>query len=277
MGGLTGNNFHFLESVYANGGRGSFDAVAVHTDTACNILSPYSYLRDLDGRINQFSFLGFREVHRTMAAHGDARKKIWMSEMGWSTSSRTCDVGRWAGQKAGGVSLANQAHFLREALHCVTRSGYVANATVFKLRDGAADVPSERFGLMAPGGQAKPAFRTLQSFVKHGDTLRGGCGDFSGPRLRVLAPQHGFRFSKDLVIRAVARDGAGVPRITLLADGHKIRNFTSSRAPRRLSGTIDWQGAKRLSPGRHRITVLALDRSRNVSRRTVVVTKLPRR
>jgi hypothetical protein len=75
----------------------------------------------------------------------------------------------------------------------------------------------------------------------------------------------------------VARDGSGVPRITLLADGHKIRNFTSRRAPRRLVGRIDWQGAKRLRPGRHRITVLALDSSRNVTRRTVIVTKLPRR
>ena len=200
-----------------------------------------------------------------------------MSEMGWSTSGHVCDAGRWAGQKAGGVSFTDQARYLREALHCVTRSGYVANATVFKLRDGDPNVPGERFGLLTPGGAAKPAFATLQSYARRGDRLRGGCGDFSGPRIRVLAPRHDFRFAKDLVIHASAHDGSGVPRITLLADGHKIRNFTSPLAPRHLAGTIDWQGAKKLSPGRHRITILALDRQRNTSRRTVTVTKLPRR
>ena len=40
LGGLTGNNYEFLEGVYAAGGKGYFDAVGVHTDTACNVLSP---------------------------------------------------------------------------------------------------------------------------------------------------------------------------------------------------------------------------------------------
>ena len=57
-------------------------------------------------------------------------------------------------------------------------------------------------------------------------------------------------------------------------DGRKIRNFTNPAAPRTLRGFIDWQGAKRLSPGRHIITVLALDRYRNTARRAVTVVKV---
>src|SRR5271167_2917935 len=51
LGGLTGNDYPFLEQVYAAGGKGSFDVVAVHTDTACNVLSPYVFLRGPEGRM----------------------------------------------------------------------------------------------------------------------------------------------------------------------------------------------------------------------------------
>src|SRR3989442_74179 len=47
LGGLTGNDYRFLADVYRHGGRGSFDAVAVHTDTGCNLAAPSGYLRDL--------------------------------------------------------------------------------------------------------------------------------------------------------------------------------------------------------------------------------------
>ena len=42
LGALTGNNYGFLGQVYDRGGRGSFDAVAVHTDTACLVEPPSS-------------------------------------------------------------------------------------------------------------------------------------------------------------------------------------------------------------------------------------------
>lgn len=255
---------------------GAFDGVAVHTDTACNLVSPERFQRGADGRIGQFSFLGFREVHAVMARHGDGRKGVWMTELGWSTAGARCDVGRWAGQKAGGVSEATQARYLTRAFHCLSRVPYLKAGIVFSLRDGRSTVPAERFGLLRAGGSSKPGFAAVERFARHGDPLKGGCGDFRGPRIAISAPRHGGRFAKDLPIHVAATDGAGVPRITLLADGRKIRNFTSRRSPRRLMGRIDWQGAKRLAPGRHRITVVALDAGRNVSRRTVVVTKLAR-
>ena len=88
LGGLTGNNYPFLDQVYAALGGNSasaFDAVAVHTDTACSIVGPDSFFRNPDGRISQWSFLGLREVRATMVAHGDTAKGIWMTELGWNT------------------------------------------------------------------------------------------------------------------------------------------------------------------------------------------------
>src|SRR3954463_6984689 len=46
MGGLTGNDYKFVQSVYDNGGGNSFDVVAAHTDTGCADGSPYGYFPD---------------------------------------------------------------------------------------------------------------------------------------------------------------------------------------------------------------------------------------
>src|SRR4051794_13406074 len=274
LGGLTGNDFRFLADVYRHGGRGAFDAVAVHTDTACNLGGPAGYLRDLDGRINQFSFLAYREVRRTMVANGDARRPIWMTELGWSTTGALCDSGAFAGQKAGGVGEADQARFTAQAFHCLRLARYVTHAVVFRLRDGSGDTPDDRFGLLRADGSAKPAWDVFGRYVRDGDRLTGSCGDFTPPRITIRAPRRGRRFPEALLISVRASDRSGVPRITLLADGHKIRNFTDAAAPRTARGVIDWQGAKRLRPGRHVITVLALDRFRNTARRVVAVVKV---
>ena len=54
VGGLTGNNYAYLDQLYANGAKGSFDGVAVHTDTACLTNGPTAWARDApSGRISQ--------------------------------------------------------------------------------------------------------------------------------------------------------------------------------------------------------------------------------
>ena len=99
LGGLTGNDYPFLEGLYQAGAKGSFDAVGVHTDTACNINSPYTFLRGMDGRLIPDSFLAYREVHAVMLANGDD-KPIWMTEMSWRTTDATC-TGRGLRRKQG--------------------------------------------------------------------------------------------------------------------------------------------------------------------------------
>src|SRR5207245_3908001 len=98
-----GNDFPFLQGVYQAGGKGSFDAVGVHTDTACNVLSPYDFLRGADNRLIPDSFLAYREVHATMLANGDD-KPIWMTEASWRTTSAVCSGGPGAGAQQEGVT-----------------------------------------------------------------------------------------------------------------------------------------------------------------------------
>ena len=86
VGGLVGNDFEFVERLYDNGAKGSFDGVGVHTDTACLTTDPREYYREPSGRIGRYSFTGYREVRATMLAHGDD-KPVWMTELGWASTT----------------------------------------------------------------------------------------------------------------------------------------------------------------------------------------------
>ena len=134
LGPLTGNNYNFLGQIYAAGAGSSFDAAAVHTDTACLVDPPSSFYRE-DGNVARFTFLGFRTVHDVMVANGDGAKPIWMTELGWTTTTTTCSRGMWAGQKPSGVSEAAQAANLKEAYHCLAGYPYVETAMWFTLKD----------------------------------------------------------------------------------------------------------------------------------------------
>jgi hypothetical protein len=270
LGGLTGNDFQFLEGVYAAGGKGSFDAVGVHTDTACNKLSPYEFVRGPEDRLVDDSFLAYREVHAVMLANGDD-KPIWMTELSWRTTSTACAEGRWAGQTAAGVSEEQQATYLRQAYHCLAQAPYVKVALWFPLTDGGAITS----GLIRENGSHKPSFAAMQSYARNGDTLSEPCGNFTGPAITVASPADHFTYSGPLPIHVYARSRYGVFRIRLEWDGKLIRNYDGNSFPTVLSGALDWQGAKHIPYGRHILTFLAYDKEMNVSRASVVIYHAP--
>jgi Cellulase (glycosyl hydrolase family 5) len=266
LGGMTGNDYQFLEGVYAAGGKGSFDAVGVHTDTACNVLSPYSFLRGSDNRLITDSFLAYREVHAVMQSNGDD-KPIWMTELSWRTTSATCSEGAWAGQKAAGVSEAEQATYLRQAYHCLAQNPYVQVALWFPIHDEGAVVS----GLVRADGSRKPAFTAMQDYVRKGDQLNEPCGNFTGPRITVASPLNHLKYQGPLPIHVSAQSSDGVFRIRLEVDGRLIRNYDGSNYPATLSGGLHWQGAKHITFGRHVLTFIAYDKERNVSRVSIAV------
>ena len=282
MGGLTGNDYKFLQSVYDNGGAGSFDAVAAHTDTACADGSPYGYFRDTPGGpISQWSFLGYRSLHDVMAAHGEGDNKIWLTEMGWSSYTGSCPSGKWKGQKPAGVSEADQAKFTAQAFHCLSQDDYVAKALLFTLNESTQSDPMEaHYGAVHLDGSRKSVFGALSTFAARGDTLPAteACGDFQAPDITISAPTDGAVFAGPLTLKASATDPSGVPRISFFVDdaAKEIRNFTpsSATAPTTMPGSLDWQGAKLLSLGRHKITVVALDPMGNQATKSVTVTKV---
>ncbi|HSS56601.1 MAG TPA: Ig-like domain-containing protein [Solirubrobacteraceae bacterium] len=274
LGPLTGNNYNFLGQIYAAGAGSSFDAAAVHTDTACLVDPPSSFYRD-GGNVARFTFLGFRTVHDVMVANGDGAKPIWMTELGWTTTTTTCARGMWAGQKPSGVSEAAQAANLKEAYHCLASYPYIETAMWFTLKDSSGNGDElDHYGLQRLDGTHKPAWDAFQTVATRGDQLTGPCGDFDAPSLTISAPGTSEQYVQTLTISAVATDASSVARMTFQADGKEIRNFTGTDVASGKAVTLDWQGAKSLAFGTHTISVIALDPQGNTSTKSVQVTRV---
>jgi hypothetical protein len=286
LGPTTGNNYGWIDQLYANGlTNAMFDAVAVHTDTACLTVGPDSFYRD-NGRLGQFTFLGYREVRQTLLAHG-ADKPIWMTELGWSStqgsSQPLCAKGAFAGQKPSGVTEDQQATFLRAAYHCLALDPYVPVALWFTYKDDPAAQTDDlrHYGLLRADGSAKPAWAAFQDVAKapNADLFPGTpCGDFDPPAITALAPAPGQQFVGSLLIRASATDGggSGLGRITFRVDGRsqEIRNYTGSAVADGKPVELDWQGAKKLALGKHTIAVEAIDMNGNFASQKIEVQKV---
>ena len=258
----VGNNFEWLEQAYKAGAKGYFDAMAVHTDTACSVASPGEYYRDEQGRIARFTFLGYRTVRQTMLDHDDP-KPIWMTEFGWSVAPGLCERGTWAGKKNAGVSEPQQAQFLREAYHCMKEDPYVEVAMWFNSRDLVKDTTElNNYGLKRFDGTDRPAVAALRDVTAGRDTITGPCGDFVGPQLKVLAPQPGWMLAPNepLMMKATSSDPT-VARISFSIKGQSkaLRNVSDFRT----MPSLNWMGAKQLPLGRHTVVVTALDPSGN--------------
>src|SRR5215218_8505965 len=268
-GPTTGNNYEFIEALYRHGIKGSFDAVAVHTDTGCLVNGPDVHYRDEQGRVGRFSFTGYREVHAVMARHGDGAKPIWMTELGWNTQSGKCPTA----ERPLGVSERQQAAFLTQAYRCLAADPFVQVAVWF----GIQDIPGSRYaggyGLFPANGSAKPsaaAFRGLSGGIA--PMPCGGVVDTSGPSILIAKPTDGARFVDVLPIDAKAVDssgGVGIRRIEIWADGRFSRSFGDGHALMRSFWPVsDWRF------GRHTLTFKAEDMAHNKSERTITVTKL---
>jgi len=280
-GGLNGNDTDFVAALYANGAQGAFDAIGVHTDTACLLDHPDRYYRDTAGRIARFTFTGYREIHQLMADHGDGAKPIWMTEIGWNTQStkpRSCNVGDSAGKKRLGVSRKQQARFLRAAYRCIANDPYIGVALWFGMQDIPRNVTRHAagFGLYGRNGKAKPAAREFRRLDKGYRPLRG-CGgyvDRTPPSINVLSPRDGGRFSDKISVRVRAADnrgGSGIGRISLALDGEHIRSWGGN------GGSIaPWWGSADWSPGPHTLTFSVKDFANNATAATVTVTKTRR-
>jgi hypothetical protein len=279
-GPTTGNNYQWIQSLYNQGAGGSFDAVAVHTDTACLDRGPDAFYRE-DGKLARYTFLGYRTVHDVMAANGDAGKPIWMSELGWSSTGggpTSCTRGEWAGKKPSGVSEADQATFLIKAYECLANDSYVQKADWFTLRDTTAHPVDElnHYGLVHTNGSAKPSMAAFKAVTAANGGGAGTCGDFDAPSIRVVKPTPNQQFVDKLDLSAAATDGGvGVARITFAYDTDlEIRNFTEALANNVPVGLAPWQGSGKLGLGPHTVIVTALDKNGNTSTVKVPVVKV---
>ena len=96
LSGLTNESWEDLRSIYAAGGRGTFDVVALH---------PYTRLPENVVRIVELN----REV---MSENGDAAMPVWITEMGWAAINQK----RVYGHPTWKTDAKGQAALLRSAI-----------------------------------------------------------------------------------------------------------------------------------------------------------------
>lgn len=156
-GGLSKNDYPYLERLYAAGAGAHFDAVAVH---------PYVGSSDPTWCWNQGSttrkaidaFCSLEEIRNVMVANGHSAKSVWLTEFGWTTTTAPY-----------GVNQTQQADFLGKAVDKIQTSyPWIRAALWYSMRNNhwEADAPESfeaNFGLLRTDFTPKPAYDTFRA------------------------------------------------------------------------------------------------------------------
>lgn len=260
FGGLSTNDYPFVQSAYAAGAKGYFDVMATHPYSCAQ--SPETVLRYADGRMTKGTFSAYREVRAVMQGQGDL-KPIWFTEFGWASSSGAC-----------GVSLATQADYLTRSYRFVEQDPYVEVATWYGLRNsfwgGDADVPDDQYGLMRTDFSAKPAYDAFRQYASSTTTpapLPPPPAPNVAPTVKLTAPTAGTTFSRKLSFAATATDDRAVTKVQFVLDGQVMG--TDMTAPYSYS----WSVPRKLAYGTHTAAAIAYDAAGLQSSQAVSVTR----
>jgi hypothetical protein len=227
-GGTWENDYEFLEGAYAevpNLGD-YFDVLGTHPYNG--VASPDTVALRSDGRIEKWSFAGYRELREVMLAHGDD-KPIWFTEFGWSTFD-----------SAWGVSESAQAEFLTRAYQCAEQDPYVHVAIWYAFRNhpygGDGQNWEFQLGLTRTDFTPKPSYNAFKAYTPGG----GGCTyqyagapPASGPQPQpepTSQPAVGEELEGEVHSSTVTSSGRPVFRVRILRER---RAAASSAAERR--------------------------------------------
>jgi polysaccharide biosynthesis protein PslG len=143
--GATLSQTTYLEHLYANGTAQLANAVAVH---------PYSFpWLPMENRPSvPGGFHDLPALHSLMVRHGDAEKKIWITEFGAPT-----------GTVPGAVSERGQANTILQARRQVQYWDWAGPLIYYELRDGGTNPTDveQNFGLVRRDLSLKPAGKAL--------------------------------------------------------------------------------------------------------------------
>jgi hypothetical protein len=131
-GSLVGSNGLFLRTLYEDGIKGYYDALAVHF-----------YTLTVDA---------LRTFRHTQLENGDS-KPLWLDELGWSS----CWPRQRVEQEQACVTPRVQATNIREIFRSLARIPYLGAEVIYKLQDS----PEQDFGVLTAGDVRKPAFAAL--------------------------------------------------------------------------------------------------------------------
>lgn len=142
------NPLTFLERMYANGARGSMDAVGWH---------PYNFPWGL----GFFTWSAWSQMSATspsarsiMKANGDGKKKIWATEWGAPT-----------GTSSQSMSEAAQAELIRAGLAKLRAWSWAGPSFLYNFRDKGTNLSDreQNFGLVRFDWSRKPAYAAYRS------------------------------------------------------------------------------------------------------------------
>jgi hypothetical protein len=141
----------FLRDMYSRGAKGSFDAVGYH---------PYSY----PALPNSYqSWSGWSQMSQTnpsirsvMTRNGDARKRVWITEVGAPTSGPD------------GVGQAAQATDLSQAITNTRKTSWIAGIYLYSWQDEGTDPANDEdwFGLVTVTGAHKTSSKAVAAAIK---------------------------------------------------------------------------------------------------------------
>jgi hypothetical protein len=284
LGGLSKNDFEYLEGVYRAGGGGHFDAVAVH---------PYTYGVDPTvswngvnagedpSRISKNAFPAIKEIRRTMEAFGDASKKVWITEFGYSTTSQD-----------GGVSQSTQAAFLTKAYTYAQQFPWVEAMLWYSARNNPwtadRDDYGSQFGLVSAKWTPMASLSAFKSFASTVAPAPAPAPDPAPtavatpvatpppasspvnrpPSIDLTSPVQGATFVSSLTLAAAATDDVAVERVEFRVDGKLV--FTDRSAPYQTT----WTPGRNIKLGDHQVSARAYDAQGLAATATVTVRRV---
>lgn len=149
--GTNINGITFLQDIYADGGKGYFDAVGYH---------PYSY-PDLPNTYASWS--GWSQMDATspsirsvMVSNGDSAKDIWITEIGAPTGGPDA------------ITQANQALEFTQSIANAKSYGFIGGYYIYEATDEGTDTTNDQdwFGLQSSTDVHKPSWAAVQQAIQ---------------------------------------------------------------------------------------------------------------
>ena len=232
----------FLQTLYANGAKGFFDAVGHHP--YCFPIMPSEFQSwSAWSQMSQTS----PSLRSVMTDNGDQNKKIWATEFGAPTNGTTPPI-----------TENQQAQMVTEAYNLIGTYAWAGPLFWYTYRDPGND-PSDRedwFGLVRLDYSRKPSYNAYQ--------LASGV-DATPPTASLTAPFNGATVAgTSVTVSANASDNVGVTGVQFKLDGNNLgaEDTTSPYA-------IAWNSSL-ISSGPHTLTAVARDAMGNTFTSTAV-------
>src|ERR1035438_744077 len=145
------NGITFLQDMYADGAKGSFDAVGYHPYS--NPALPNTYE----------SWSGWSQMSQTspsirsvMVANGDSAKNVWITEVGNESGGPD------------GIGLTGEATEFTQAIADAKATSWIASLYIYSWQDEGTDATNDEdwYGLLTHAGAVKPAYTAVVNAIK---------------------------------------------------------------------------------------------------------------